>query len=71
MTLKARQRSGEEITKKYQALTKVDRYSAAVDAIADILLANALDEGEATKILHKAEVEYRNAAESETFVSEG
>jgi hypothetical protein len=71
MTLQARQRSGEEITKKYQSRERTDRYAAAVDAISDILLANALDASEATKILHAAEVEYRNAAESETFVSEG
>jgi hypothetical protein len=71
MTLKLRQRLGEDITKKYQAMARTDRYAAAVDAIADILLATAQDEGEATKILHGAEVEYRNAAESEAFVSEG
>jgi hypothetical protein len=71
MTLKSRQRLGEEIVKKYQALSRTDRYAAAADAIADILLATALDGGEATNILHGAEVEYRNAAESEAFVSEG
>jgi hypothetical protein len=71
MTLKSRQWLGEEITKKYQAMSRTDRYAAAADAIADILLATAQDASEATKILHGAEVEYRNAAESEAFVSEG
>jgi hypothetical protein len=71
MTLTARQRSGEEITKKYQAVTGNDRYAAAIDAISDILLATALNDGEASKILHAAEVEYRNAAESEAFMAEG
>ena len=52
-------------------MSRTDRYAAAADAIADILLATAQDASEATKILHGAEVEYRNAAESEAFVSEG
>jgi hypothetical protein len=71
MTLKARKKSGEEIIAKYQTRTGNDKYAAAVDAIADILIAIAQTDGEGTQILHAAEVEFRNAAEFEAFVSEG
>jgi len=43
----------------------------AVDAIADILLAVAQSEREATQILHSAEIEFRNQLESEQIISEG
>jgi hypothetical protein len=71
MTLRERKKSGEGIVAKYQALLRNDKYAAAVDAIADILLAIAQTEGEGTQILHAAEVEFRNSAEMENFVSEG
>ncbi len=71
MTLKQRKKCGEEAIGKYQTRAKTDRYEAAVDAIADILLATAQSDEEATQILHGAEVEFRNSAEVETFVSEG
>lgn len=71
MTLKQRKKWGDEAIGKYQARTKADRYEAAVDAIADILLATAQSAEEATQILHGAEVEFRNSVEVETFVSEG
>jgi hypothetical protein len=71
MTLKARKKRGEEIIAKYQAGVGNDKYAAAVDAIADVLLAIAQTGDESTQILHAAEVEFRNAAEVESFVSEG
>jgi hypothetical protein len=71
MTLKARKKSGEGLIAKYLTRAANDKYDAAVDAIADILLAIAQDDADAIKILHAAEVEFRNAAEMETFVSEG
>jgi hypothetical protein len=70
-TLKDRKRRGEEIAKKYRALTGNDTYAGAVDAIADLLLAVAQTEREATQILHSAEIEFRNQFESEQIVSEG
>jgi hypothetical protein len=70
MTLQARKKRGEILIAKCQT-AGVDTYAAAADAIADILLAVAQSDLEATQILHGAEVEFRNAAESETFVSEG
>jgi hypothetical protein len=71
VTLKERKRRGEEISKKYRALSGNNSYTGAVDAIADILLAVAQTEREATQILHSAEIEFRNQAESEKFLSEG
>jgi hypothetical protein len=71
MTLKARKKAGEELIGKYQSRDRVGKYEAAVDAIADILLAISQSDADATKILHAAEVEFRNSAEVEEFVSEG
>jgi hypothetical protein len=71
MTLRERKKNGEAIVAKYQALLRNDKYASAVDAIADILLAVAQTDGEGTQILHAAEVEFRNSAEMENFVSEG
>ena len=70
-TLKERKRRGEEIGKKYRLLTGNDPYACAVDAIADILLSVAQTEREATQILHSAEIDFRNAAETESFLTEG
>lgn len=69
-TLRERKRRGEEIIKKYKAVMD-DPYACAVDCIADILLFVAQTEGEGTQLLHAAEVDFRNAAEGEAFVSEG
>jgi hypothetical protein len=71
VTIRERRRRGEEIAKKYRALTGNNSYTGAVDAIADILLAVAQNEREAMQILHSAEVEFRNQAESEAIISEG
>jgi hypothetical protein len=71
MTLKARKKAGDEVIAKYYSRAGNDKYAAAVDAIADILLAISQTDADATKILHAAEVEFRNAAEVESFVSEG
>jgi hypothetical protein len=71
VTIKERKRRGEETTKRYRTLTGNDSYASAVDAIADILLAVAQTEREATQLLHSAEAEFRNQFESEQIVSEG
>ncbi len=71
MTLKARKKRGDELVAKYQTRISQDRYAAAADLIADTLLAVATNSADAAKILHAAEVEYRNSAEVEEFVSEG
>jgi len=71
VTIKERKRRGEETAKKYRTLTGNDSYASAVDAIADILLAVAQTEREATQLLHSAEAEFRNQFESEQIVSEG
>jgi hypothetical protein len=70
-TLKERKRRGEEIAKKYRVLTGNNSYTGAVDAIADILLAVAQSEREATQLLDSAAIEFRNQFESEQIVSEG
>ncbi|HMF77092.1 MAG TPA: hypothetical protein VK604_15650 [Bryobacteraceae bacterium] len=70
-TLKERKRRGEEIAKRYRAIAGNDPYSAAVDAITDILLAVAQSEREANQLIHAAEIEFRNAAEMESFLAEG
>jgi hypothetical protein len=70
-TLKERKRRGEEISKRYRAFCGNDAYAGAVDAIADILLAVAQSEREAVQIIHSAEIEFRNAAEMESFLAEG
>jgi hypothetical protein len=70
-TLRERQRRGEEILKRYCGSSVADRYACATDVIADILLFVAQNEGEATQLLHCAEVDFRNSAESESFVGEG
>jgi hypothetical protein len=69
--LEQRKRRGLETTKKYRAVDGEDCYACAVDAIADILLATAKSEEEATQILQAAEVDFRNSAEVETFFTEG
>lgn len=70
-TLSERRRRGEEICKKYRALTGNDFYACAADAIGDILLAVAKNEHEATQLLHSAEIDFRNAVEAESFLAEG
>jgi hypothetical protein len=70
-TFRDRKRRGEEIIKKYRALTQNDSYASAADAIADVLLAVAQTEREAAQIVHCAEIEFRNQFESEEIVSEG
>jgi predicted transcriptional regulator len=71
MTLKARKKAGDEVIARYSSRVGNDKYAAAVDAIADILLAISETDADATKILHAAEIDFRNAAEVESFVSEG
>jgi hypothetical protein len=70
-TLRERKRRGEEIIKKYLPSNGSDSYASAVDAIADILLFVAESQMEATQIMHSAEIDFRNSAESESFVTEG
>jgi hypothetical protein len=70
-TVRERQRRGEEILKRYRSISGSDLYANATDAIADILLFVAQSEGEATQLLHSAEIDFRNSAESESFATEG
>ena len=70
-TLSERRRRGEDICKKYRAISGTDAYACATDAIGDILLAVAKSEQEAVRILHSAEIDFRNAAEAESFMAEG
>ena len=70
-TLKERKRRGEETAKRYKAVAGNDPYTSAVDAITDILLAVAQNEREAVQIIQAAEIEFRNAAELESFLAEG
>jgi hypothetical protein len=70
-TLKERKRRGEETAKRYRATSGNDPYASAADAIADILLAVAQNEREAAQIIQAAEIEFRNAAELESFLAEG
>jgi hypothetical protein len=70
-TIRERQRRGEEALKRYRGSSGSDLYACATDAIADILLFVAQSEGEATQLLHCAEVDFRNSAENESFVTEG
>ena len=71
MTTEERKRRGQEILKKYRSYSGTDPYACAADAIADILLFVAQTEDEGIKILHSAEMDFRNAAEGETFAAEG
>ena len=70
-TLTERRRRGEDICKKYRAISGADAYACATDAIGDILLAVAKSEQEAARLLHAAEIDFRNAAEAESFMAEG
>jgi hypothetical protein len=71
MTIDERKRRGQEAVKKYRSCTGTDPYACAADAIADILLFVAQSEDEGTKILHSAEIDFRNAVEGESFAAEG
>ena len=66
-----RKRRGQEILKKYRPFSGKDPYACAVDAIADVLLAVAETENEATQLLQSAEMDFRNLAEVEGFLTEG
>ncbi len=70
-TLEERRRRGQEIIKRYRSVTGNDPYASAVDAITDLLLLVAQNESEATQLLQSAEMEFRNEAESEKFLTEG
>lgn len=71
MTVDERKRRGQDIVKKYRSCSGTDPYACAADAIADVLLFVAQTEDEGVKILHAAEMDFRNAAEGETFAAEG
>jgi hypothetical protein len=70
-TSEERRHRGQEIVKKYRPLCGQDSYAAASDAITDILLSVAENEDEASQILRSAEMDYRAAAEGESFAAEG
>lgn len=70
-TLEERKRRGQDLLKKYRAVSGPDPYACATDAISDILFSVAQNEEEATQLLQSAEMEFRNAIEGESFVNEG
>jgi hypothetical protein len=70
-TLEERKRRGEEIVRRYRRVNNNDPYTSAVDAIADILLFVAQSEAEATQLLQSAEMDFRNEAQAERFLTEG
>jgi len=70
-TLQERKRQGEEIVRRYRRASNNDPYASAVDAITDILLFVAQSEAEATQLLQSAEMDFRNEAEVEKFLTEG
>lgn len=70
-TIRERKKRGEEIVRKYKPSNLNDPYACAVDAIADILLYVAESQTEGMKILHSAEIDFRNSAEGEAFLTEG
>lgn len=70
-TIRERKKRGEEIVKKYKPSSTNDPYTCAVDAIADILLYVAETQAEGRQILHSAEIDFRNSAEGEAFLTEG
>jgi hypothetical protein len=71
MTVDERKRRGQDIVRKYRSCSGADPYACAADAIADVLLFVAQTEDEGTKILHAAEMDFRNVAEGESFAAEG
>jgi hypothetical protein len=70
-TLEERKRRGEDIVRRYRRANNNDQYTSAVDAIADILLFVAQSETEATQLLQSAEMDFRNEAQAERFLTEG
>jgi hypothetical protein len=70
-TLEERKRRGEEIVRKYRRINNNDPYTSAADAIADILLFVVQSEAEATQLLQSAEMDFRNEAQAERFLTEG
>ncbi len=66
-----RRKRGAEIIKKYGRIAGTDRYAAAADAIADILLSVAESEREAVQILHAAQMDYQCSVENEDLAAEG
>lgn len=69
--LEERKRRGHELIKKYRPVSGTDPYACAADIVSDILLSVAQNEHEATQLLQAAELEFRNAVESESFLNEG
>ena len=69
-TLRERKQRGEQIVKLYRSRSS-DTYYSAADAIADVLLFVAQTHDEAINILQAAEVDFRNTAEGESFLTEG
>ncbi len=66
-----RRKLGAEILKKYLRSAGNDKYAAAADLIADILLSVAENPDEASSVLRAAEVDYRRSVETEDFGAEG
>ncbi len=70
-TLQERRRRAQETIKRYRSVSGNDPYASAVDAITDLLLLVAQNESEATQLLQSAEMDFRNEAETERFLTEG
>lgn len=65
-----RRKRGAELLKKYRS-SGSNKYAAAADAIADVLLSVADTPDEADQIIQAAEEDYRCTVEAEGFVAEG
>ncbi len=66
-----RRQRGKETLKRYKQVSGANAYSAATDAIADILMFVAKTSEEATQILHAAEVDFKSELEDEDLIAEG
>jgi hypothetical protein len=65
-----RRKRGSELMKKYRASGN-DKYAAASDAMADILLSVAENTEEASQMLRAVEEDFRCTVEEEGFCAEG
>jgi hypothetical protein len=69
--LEDRRKRGIEILKKHGRSSATDKYAAAADAIADILLSVAETLEEAEQIVQAAEMDFRCSVETEGCAEEG
>jgi hypothetical protein len=69
--LEDRRKRGAEILKKHGRSSGSNKYAAAADIIADILLSVAETEEEAGQVLNAAEIDFRCSIEAEGCAAEG